>query len=70
MKKLWHHTRKMEASDGFDMISGTIGLLGAADGAFILQKKKRTDPTATMQVVGRDQPDQELTLEFNQERCI
>ena len=70
MKKLWHHTRKMEASDSFDMISGTIGLLGAADGAFILQKKKRTDPTATMQVVGRDQPDQELTLEFNQERCI
>jgi len=65
-----HHTRKMEASDSFDMISGTNGLLGAADGAFILQKKKRTDPTATMQVVGRDQPDQELTLEFNQERCI
>ena len=65
-----HHTRKMEASDSFDMISGTNGLLGAADGAFILQKKKRTDPTATMQIVGRDQQDQELTLEFNQERCI
>lgn len=65
-----HHTRKMEASDSFDMISGTNGLLGAADGAFILQKKKRTDPTATMQVVGRDQPDQELTLEFDQERCV
>lgn len=65
-----HHTRKMEASDSFDMISGTNGLLGAADGAFILQKKKRTDPTATMQVVGRDQPDQELMLEFDQERCL
>ncbi len=65
-----HHTRKMEASDSFDMISGTNGLLGAADGAFILQKKKRTDPTATMQIVGRDQQDQELTLEFNHERCI
>ncbi len=34
------------------------GLLGAADGAFILQKKKRTDPTTTtMQIVGRDQQD-------------
>lgn len=65
-----HHTRKMEASDSFDMISGTNGLLGAADGAFILQKKKRTDPTAIMQIVGRDQPDQELTLQFNQQRCI
>ena len=26
-----HHTRKMESSDSFDMISGTNGLLGAAD---------------------------------------
>ena len=59
-----HHTRKMEAEDSFDMISGTNGLLGAADGAFILQKKKRTDNTAILDVVGRDQPDQELTLEF------
>ena len=65
-----HHTRKMEASDSFDMISGTNGLLGAADGAFILKKKKRTDNEATMQVVGRDQEDQELTLEFTRDRCI
>jgi RecA-family ATPase len=34
-----HHTRKMEAEDSFDMISGTNGLLGAADGAFVLKKK-------------------------------
>jgi len=60
----------MEASDSFDMISGTNGLLGAADGAFILTKKKRTDPTAVMQVVGRDQPDQELTLRFDQEHLL
>ncbi len=65
-----HHTRKMEATDSFDMISGTNGLLGAADGAIILQKKKRTDTEATMQVVGRDQPDQELKLEFNREKCL
>ncbi len=35
-----HHTRKMSSEDSFDMISGTNGLLGAADGAFIVQKKK------------------------------
>lgn len=35
-----HHTRKMESSDSFDMISGTNGLLGAADGAFVMQKEK------------------------------
>ncbi len=41
-----HHTRKMESSDSFDMISGTNGLLGAADGAFVMQKEKRTDNKA------------------------
>ena len=60
-----HHTRKMEAEDSFDMISGTNGLLGAADGAFIMQKKRRTDNTALLDIVGRDQPDQELTLELS-----
>ena len=34
--------------DKFDMISGTNGLSGAADGAFLLQKEKRTDGTATL----------------------
>ena len=67
---LVHHTRKQQADDKFDMISGTNGLLGAADGAFIMQKKKRTDNTAVMDIVGRDQPDQELTIEFDRERCI
>lgn len=33
---LVHHTRKQTADDKFDMISGTSGLLGAADGAFLL----------------------------------
>lgn len=65
-----HHTRKMESSDSFDMISGTNGLLGAADGAFIMQKKKRTDNEAVLDIVGRDQQDQELTLEFDREHCI
>ncbi|MCC8105260.1 MAG: helicase RepA family protein [Clostridiales bacterium] len=65
-----HHTRKMEASDSFDMISGTNGLLGAADGAIILQKKKRVENTAKMMIVGRDQEDQELTLEFDREHCF
>ena len=65
-----HHTRKLESEDSFDMISGTNGLLGAADGAFIMHKKKRTDNEAVMDIVGRDQPDQELTLEFDRERCV
>ncbi len=65
-----HHTRKMPASDKFEMISGTTGLLGSADGAFILQKEKRTDDTATLDVVGRDQPDQRLYLRKDEERLV
>lgn len=45
---LVHHTRKQQAGDKFEMISGTTGLLGCADGAFLLQKEKRTDLSATV----------------------
>ena len=65
-----HHTRKMESSDSFDMISGTNGLLGAADGAFVMQKEKRTDNKAILEVVGRDQQDQRLLLDFDREQCV
>ena len=65
-----HHTRKMESSDSFDMISGTNGLLGAADGAFVMQKDKRTDNRAELEIAGRDQQDQKLWLNFNREICI
>ena len=64
---LVHHTRKQASSDKFDMISGTNGLLGAADGAFLLQKEKRTADTATLDVSGRDQQDQRLYLVRNNE---
>lgn len=63
---LVHHTRKQKADDTFDMISGTNGLLGAADGAFLLQKEKRTGNTATLEVSGRDQQDQRLHLKRNE----
>lgn len=59
---LVHHTRKQIADDKFDMISGTSGLLGAADGAFLLQKEKRTGNVATLEISGRDQQDQKLYL--------
>ena len=67
---LVHHTRKQQAGDKFEMISGTTGLLGCADGAFLLQKEKRTDLNATLEIVGRDQPDQKLHLIRDPERLI
>ena len=65
---LVHHTRKQQAGDKFEMISGTTGLLGCADGAFLLQKEKRTDLSATLEIVGRDQPDQKLHLTRDTEK--
>lgn len=59
---LVHHTRKQQSDDKFDMISGTNGLLGAADGAWLLQKEKRTSNNATLDISGRDQQDQHLYL--------
>ena len=65
-----HHTRKQPAGDSFEMISGTTGLLGCADGALLMQKEKRTDSKATLEVVGRDQPDQRLYLSKDQESLV
>lgn len=45
-----------------EMISGTTGLLGCADGAFLLQKERGTSMTGTLDIVGRDQGEQKLFL--------
>ena len=67
---LVHHTRKQQADDRFDKISGTNGLMGAADGAFLLQKERRTDSAATLDVSGRDLQDQRLYLKKDEERLV
>ena len=62
-----HHTRKSPANDEFDRISGTTGIYGCADGAFVLSKERRTDSAATLSISGRDQPDQCLHLVRDEE---
>ena len=47
------------------MISGTNGLMGAADGALLLHKDKRTASDAVLEVVGRDQPQLRLHISFD-----
>lgn len=64
---LVHHTRKDETGSPFDRISGTNGLLGAADGAFLLYSDKSG---AVLDFVGRDLPSQRYELNFDQERCL
>ena len=46
-------------------MSGSTGIIGAADTSFIL-KRKRTKDTASLLVSGRDVEYQELTLQFNE----
>lgn len=65
---LVHHTRKQKSSDNFDMISGTNGLLGCADGAFMLYKETRTSNKATLEISGRDQQDQKVYLIRDEEK--
>lgn len=67
---LVHHTRKQPASDKFEMISGTTGLLGCADGAFLLQKERGTTMNGTLDVVGRDQGEQKLHLVRDREHLF
>ncbi len=60
-----HHTRKEGAEDVFNTISGTNGLMGAADGALILYKDRRITSDAVLEAVGRDQQQLRLHLSFD-----
>lgn len=67
---LVHHLRKMkDDGDPFNMISGTVGISGAADTAMVLTKEKREDSNATFSVVGRDVESSDTILQFNKETC-
>ncbi len=59
-----HHTRKMDADDIHDSVSGTLGLTGAADGSLVLGRQ-RGDGAAVLAVTGRDMPDNEFGLRFD-----
>ena len=62
---LVHHLRKLQDSDDpFNDVSGSTGIIGAADTNFIL-RRKRSGNAATLLVSGRDVEYQELTLQFN-----
>lgn len=62
---LVHHLRKMkDGDDPFNEVSGSTGIIGAADTNYVL-KRKRNDNKATLLISGRDVEYQELTLQFN-----
>jgi AAA domain-containing protein/Toprim domain-containing protein len=61
-----HHTRKMEAEDPVDSVSGTLGLAGCVDTIAILG---RTGKGTTLYIRGRDVEEQEKALAFNKTTC-
>lgn len=67
---LIHHLRKLHDDDPMNMISGSTGLSGAADSAFVLQKNSRLANIASLHCTGRDIPDRTLKLEFGEEDHI
>ena len=61
---LVHHLRKMQdVSDPFNEVTGSTGIIGAADTNFVL-KRKRSNTDAVLYVSGRDVEYQEMTLRF------
>lgn len=67
---LVHHLRKMrDDGDPFNMISGTNGIMGAADTTMVLTKEKRGDENATLSIVGRDVESSDAVVRFNKETC-
>jgi RecA-family ATPase len=58
-----HHTRKMRSRDPADMVSGTLGITGAADTIWVLTRKRK-NPEASLFVTSRDFEEQKVILKF------
>jgi hypothetical protein len=61
-----HHTRKMEAEDPVDTVSGTLWLAGCADSVLILN---RSSQGTTLYVRGRDIEEAEHAVSFDKIGC-
>lgn len=62
---LVHHTRKMDADDPIDTVSGTLGLTAAADAVLVLN---RSSNGVILYGRGRDVEEIETAVEFDKER--
>lgn len=63
---LIHHTRKMkDPSDVFNELSGSVGVMGALDCAWVITKDDRYSEDGTLHITGRDMETQKLKIRFN-----
>jgi DNA-binding HxlR family transcriptional regulator len=63
------HTRKADADDVFDTVSGTLGLNAVADTIIILQHQRGSD-SGKLHVTGRDVADEQYGLVFENGRWL
>ena len=63
---LINHTRKQKDTNPFNMISGSTGLRGVADGAIVLLWDSEKELTALLFAEGRDIPKRRMQLMFNE----
>lgn len=63
---LIHHTRKMkDPSDVFNELSGSVGVMGALDCAFVIAKDNRYNSEGTLHITGRDMDSMQLKIKFD-----
>ena len=62
---LVHHLRKMQDSDPFNMLSGSVGIMGALDSAWVITKEDRFSDEAKLSITGRDLESRELTIRWS-----
>jgi hypothetical protein len=60
-----HHLRKMDSDDPLELLSGTLGLPGAADSVLVMKRERGRDD-ATLFVTGRDVEERELAVEWDE----
>lgn len=65
-----HHTRKSDADDPLEQVSGTLGLTGSADGVLVLTKP-RGESRGELHVIGRDiEQEGAFIVEFGKDTCM
>ena len=62
-----HHTRKLMSDDLLDLVSGTLGLTGAADTVLIIERQAEGD--FVFDVRGRDIESTQLAATFDKDTC-
>ena len=65
---LIHHTRKMkDPTDVFNELSGSVGVMGALDCAWVRTKEDRFSDEAVLHITGRDMESLKLRIRFNKQ---